>query len=121
MKTDNRSRVIFSIGGALLSVMLMACWLGALPATADDDQDWLRLHEEVQEGKIKPLSEILDQLAEDYVGQVIDVDLDDEDGIRVYEVELLGPQGQVVEFEINAVTGELLSIEGSNIQGMERR
>ncbi len=90
-------------------------------ALADDDDDWRRLHQEVEAGRILPLSQILDTLAKDWNGQVIDVDLEDDDGRRLYEIELLGPQGQVVEFEVDAVNGELIGIEGSNINGMRRQ
>ena len=105
---------------ALLLALLVA---GAVPfaqvACADDD--WRRLHHEVEAGRIKPLSEILDSLARDWVGDVIDVDIEKDDGQIIYEIELLGPQGQVVEFEVNARTGEVLEIEGRNVRGMERR
>jgi len=33
---------------------------------------------------------------------------------------MVGPQGQVVEFEFDAATGELVGIEGVNINGMKR-
>jgi len=94
--------------------------LGFISPGWSDDDDWRRLHEDVQAGKIKPLNEILASLNTRYDGQVIDVDLEDENGVIIYEIELLGPQGQVVEFEVNAATGELIGIEGSNIRGMTR-
>ncbi|WP_420389409.1 PepSY domain-containing protein [Marinobacter sp.] len=103
-----------------VTVFLVASVVLCPPTMADDDDDWRQLHDEVQAGRIKPLSEILDNLARNYIGQVIDVDIDDDDGERVYEIELLGPQGQVVEFEVDAVTGELIGIEGRNINGMTR-
>ncbi|MEH6560734.1 MAG: PepSY domain-containing protein [Marinobacter sp.] len=95
------------------------CLLGSLPASADED--WRKLHEEVQAGRIKPLGEILDGLLQDWKGQVIDVEFEEEDGRRLYEIELLGSEGQVVEFEVDAVTGELIGIEGNNINGMKRQ
>lgn len=104
-------------GRYLLAVILA---LGLTSPCWGDDEDWRRLHEEVRAGKIKSLEEILTSLNTRYDGQVIDVDLDNEDGVRIYEIELLGPQGQVVEFEVNATTGELIGIEGSNIRGMTR-
>tara|TARA_R110002050_G_scaffold196533_2_gene331549 strand:- start:622 stop:1020 length:399 start_codon:yes stop_codon:yes gene_type:complete len=94
--------------------------LGFISPGWSDDDDWRRLHEDVQAGKIKPLNEILASLNTRYDGQVIDVDLEDENGVIIYEIELLGPQGQVVEFDVNAATGELIGIEGSNIRGMTR-
>lgn len=102
---------------AALAITL--CLLGSLPASADED--WRKLHEEVQAGRIKPLGEILDGLLQDWKGQVIDVEFEEEDGRRLYEIELLGSEGQVVEFEVDAVTGELIGIEGNNINGMKRQ
>ena len=104
-------------GHYLLAAILT---LGFISPGWSDDDDWRRLHEDVQAGKIKPLNEILASLNTRYDGQVIDVDLEDENGVIIYEIELLGPQGQVVEFEVNAATGELIGIEGSNIRGMTR-
>ncbi|MCK0163052.1 MULTISPECIES: PepSY domain-containing protein [unclassified Marinobacter] len=95
------------------------CLTAAVPASADED--WRKLHEEVQAGRIKPLGEILDSLLRDWEGQVIDVEFEEDDGMRLYEIELLGSEGQVVEFEVNAVTGELIGIEGNNINGMKRQ
>ncbi|WP_100638749.1 PepSY domain-containing protein [Marinobacter salexigens] len=93
----------------------------AVPVPASADDDWRKLHEEVQAGRIKPLGDILDSLLRDWDGQVIDVEFEEDDGQRLYEIELLGSEGQVVEFEVDAVTGELLGIEGTNINGMRRQ
>ena len=107
--------------------MLVGCLLVAALAVslrmahADDDDDWRSLHRQVEAGQIKPLSEILDALARDWHGDVIDVDIEDDDGETLYEIELLGPQGQVVEFEIDARTGEVLEIEGRELRSMQRR
>ena len=107
----------------LLAVALIA--LVVLPlsvkvAVADDDE-WRNLHRAVQAGEIKPLSEIMDRLQQDWIGDVIDVDIEKEDGAILYDIELLGPQGQVVEFEIDARTGEVLEIEGRDLRSMERK
>lgn len=99
--------------------MTALCLVGTVSAFADED--WHKLHEEVQAGRIKPLGDILDSLLRDWDGQVIDVEFEQEDDQRIYEVELLGSEGQVVEFEVNAVTGELIGIEGNDIKGMKRQ
>lgn len=105
-------------------IVLVMFFLTCVPVTfaddEEDDEEWLRLHEQVEAGRIKPLSDILDQVARDWVGDVIDVDIEEDDGITLYEIELLGPEGQVVEFEIDARTGEILEMEGRNIQDMRR-
>lgn len=100
-------------------VSVCAFVFNAAPALADDN--WRELHAEVLAGKIKPLREILENLEGDWQGQVIDVDIEFERGLRIYEIEMLGPLGQVVVFEIDATTGELLKIEGSNIDEMRIR
>ncbi len=91
------------------------------PATANGD-DWRDLHQEVEEGHLVGLTGIMDWLEARYRGQILEVELEqgDGDGKIQYEVEMIGPQGQVVEFEFDAATGELLSIEGVNIDAMKK-
>ncbi|MDR9440712.1 MAG: PepSY domain-containing protein [Halomonas sp.] len=92
--------------------------LATFPAPADEG--WHDLHEAVRSGRIVPLPDILDWLEAHYVGQVLEVELERDDGRMAYEIEMLGPQGQVVEFEFNAASGELIGMEGVNINGMRR-
>jgi uncharacterized membrane protein YkoI len=84
------------------------------------DEHWQDLQEAVREGRIVPLPDILDWLEARYVGQVLEVELERDDGRMVYEIEMLGPQGQVVEFAFDAASGELIGMEGVNIDGMRR-
>lgn len=100
-------------------MVLDAIWL--VPAVlADDEDDWRTLHEDVEAGRALALRDVLDDLERRYIGQVIEVELENEDGLRVYEVEMIGPDGQVVEFEVDAVSGEIIGMEGRNIRAMER-
>lgn len=101
---------------ALVSVVGMP----AVVAHADDD-DWRDLHDEVRAGRFVALPSVLDWLEARYRGQVLGVELERDDGVALYEVEMIGPQGQVVEFEFDAASGELVGIEGVNIEGMKRR
>jgi len=103
---------------ALLALLVLP--LSIKVAMADDDE-WRKLHRAVQAGEIKPLGEIMDSLQQDWIGDVIDVDIEKDDGKVLYEIELLGPEGQVVEFEIDAQTGEVLEIEGRDLRSMERQ
>lgn len=109
-------RVLSGLRLATLATLLALS--AASPATADEG--WHDLHEAVRDGRIVPLPEILDWLETHYMGQVLEVELErNEDRMR-YEVEMLGPQGQVVEFEFDATNGELTGMEGVNINGMRR-
>lgn len=93
--------------------------LAVAPAFAD--KHWHDLHEAVRSGRLVELPQILDWLEAHYVGQVLEVELERDDGHMIYEVEMLGPHGQVVEFEFDAQSGELIGMEGVNIDGMRRR
>lgn len=117
LPADRFSRRVVRV--LLLTLFTLSTAPLAQVACADED-DWRRLHREVEAGRIKPLSEILENLARDWRGDVIDVDIERDDGDIIYEIELLGPEGQVVEFEIDARTGDILEIEGRNIRGMQR-
>ncbi|WP_306462092.1 PepSY domain-containing protein [Halomonas borealis] len=111
----------YSRHGAL-AALLLATTLGGAAAQADDGDTpaWRALHEAVRDGRVVPLPAVLDWLQAHYRGQVLEVELGDEDGGRRYEIEMLGPEGQLVEFEFDAANGELMEIEGVNIEGMRR-
>ncbi len=111
-----KRRLLFHLRLPALAALLVL--LAASPAPADEG--WHDLHEAVRSGRIVPLPDILDWLEAHYVGQVLEVELKRDDGQSVYEIEMLGPQGQVVEFEFDAASGELIGMEGVNINGMRR-
>jgi len=46
-------------------------------------------------------------------GQVIKVELDYENGILVYEIDIRNPSG-IYEVHVNAVTGQILKVEKEN-------
>ncbi|MGB0212095.1 PepSY domain-containing protein [Algiphilus sp.] len=109
--------------GLRAAALLIACGLplsGTGPAMADDI-DWRDVHQRVESGEYVPLATVLDWLEARYVGQVIEVEMEREDGIPVYEVEMVGPQGQVVEFEFDAADGSLIGIDGTGLRAMERQ
>lgn len=101
--------------------MLMGLLVGMVSvATAVGDQSWESLHGEVRRGEVVPLEAILDWLEAHYIGDVLEVEVERESGYVEYEIKLLGPQGQVVEFEFDGNTGQLMSIEGVRINDMRR-
>lgn len=63
------------------------------------------------EGRIKPLTEILSAVQPHVPGEVLEVELELEKGVYVYEIKLLGPNGRVQEVEADAATGNILAIE----------
>lgn len=76
------------------------------PALADSEQD--RARAAVQAGEVLPLRSLLERLEREHPGQVLEVELEQEDGLRIYEVKLLQPGGRLVKLELDAASGTLL-------------
>lgn len=109
-----RSFPLLALG--CLTVALIAA---TVPAAQGDD--WRDLHGEVRAGRLVALPSVLDWLEAHYDGEVLEVEMERDDGLTRYEIEMIGPQGQLVEFEFDATSGELIGIEGINIENMRRR
>lgn len=79
-------------------------------ASRDLDQDEaLRLR---REGLIMPLETLVQRAMERYPGaRLLEAELEEDDGIYVYEIELLTTNGIARELEIDARDGRLLKDE----------
>lgn len=82
--------------------------LGVLSAfvLADEDHEQARRLKEA--GEILPLQQIIKKAKSIQQGRVIDVEFENEDGLYVYEVEMLDSAGEVWELYFDAATGELV-------------
>ncbi len=78
-------------------------------AQASKDHDKARILREA--GEILPLEDILRELAKEYPGKVLEVELEREKGRIVYELEVLNNAGEVHKFYIDAKTGKLLKVK----------
>ncbi|MDR5900083.1 hypothetical protein QC823_13945 [Halomonas vilamensis] len=101
----------------LLLVMVM----GLSATQADDNAPWQSLHGEVRRGEVVPLESILDWLAAHYVGEVLEVEVERDGGYVEYKIKMLGEQGQLVVFEFDGHTGQLMEMEGVGIKAMQRK
>jgi len=87
--------------------ILSLAWQGAGMADEDHEQVYdLRLA-----GKILSLEQVLAISREQVAGKVIGVELERENGVLIYELEILDARNQVWEVEIDAVEGTILKIE----------
>ncbi len=111
--TDKRLRytVYMKPRHLLLSALLMTLsWAGlSSPALADDDH--LEARRLMESGAVLPLQTILDRLRLDYPGRILEVELEKEHGIIIYEIEIVDDDGKVRELSVNASTGELLQVK----------
>jgi uncharacterized membrane protein YkoI len=92
----------------------------ALGSASAEDGDAERARQAVHDRRIVPLASILDWIEARYLGQAIEVELEDDEVPPRYEVEWLTPQGHVVEFEFDASSGELLEREGRGLDEARR-
>jgi uncharacterized membrane protein YkoI len=84
--------------------------LGPLHVTRADD-DHIEARRLLDSGEILPLEAILNNVRQTFPGRILDVELEKEDGLIAYEVEMLGEDGVVTEIIINARTGKVLSVK----------
>jgi len=77
-----------------------------------DDQD--RALQAVERGEIMPLAEILAIVDERFGGRVIEIELDRDDGLYVYEMELVSAQGRLYEVYVDAASGRIIELEAED-------
>lgn len=101
------------------AALLLAGGLGvvALGAAADrgrDDHERARAARE--RGEMLPLDGLLAEAERRLGGRVIEVELEDEEGVPVYEFELLLADGRVLELELDARDGRWLKLKGPRLE-----
>ena len=62
-------------------------------------------------GTIRPLTDVLKVALERVPGEVIKVELEREDGVWVYEIKILTPQGKRREVEIDAKSLRIIKVD----------
>lgn len=105
--------LVSSLARAVSRVGMMAmAWIGLLictPALADDLRDHERARAALQAGEILPLQQVLARVSARHPGEVLEVELEREDGRWVYELKLLQRDGLLVRLDVDARTGEVLA------------
>jgi uncharacterized membrane protein YkoI len=67
-----------------------------------------RARQAVEEGRIKPLKDILAKAEQDFPGQLIEAELEDHGPIIIYELKILAKDGHLLKIVYDAGTGELI-------------
>ena len=95
------------VGGFVVLVLSAFCSLAIARDLGQDEA--LRLREQ---GLIQPLEQLLQKALERHPGaKLLEVELEEDNDIYVYEVELLTTSGVVREIKLNASNGQLLKDE----------
>lgn len=103
----------FTLFSAIMVSLLSSNALQAGSHEHRHDHDRARVA--LEAGEILPLSTILKQLEQDYPGQVMEVELDHEETLWVYEIKLLRDSGALMKLKINASDGTLLGVKGREL------
>jgi uncharacterized membrane protein YkoI len=91
---------------ALSLVILMAV---ALPSRAGSSGDHDRARQALEAGEILPLKTVLERLARETPGQVMEVELERRGERWVYEIKLLRPGGSLTKLLVDARDGAILA------------
>ncbi len=109
---------LIRIGSTGLVFLALAALSNPTLLSGDDDHD--RAREAVMSGRVLSLRAVLKVMESEFVGQVLDVELEDDDGEIVYEIELLAPGGRKIDLVYDAQTGQLLSASGPGLERARR-
>lgn len=102
-RSSGRRTAAFAVSAVLFAGCLMA------PARADDHRDHERARRAMTTGQVLPLNAVLERLEREHPGQVLEVELEQDEGQWIYEVKLLQSDGQLVKIKLDAKTAALLS------------
>ncbi len=66
----------------------------------------------LQKGEILPLDRVIARLHDTIPGEISGLELENENGIWIYEFKVISPDGRMVEVRVNAKTGQFLGKAG---------
>lgn len=106
-----------------LSLVLGAVW-GVSDVAYADEEDQDRARAAMLRGEVEPLPKALDVIEKNFQGDIIEVELEEEDkfGIGptfIYEMKLLTPEGRVLKLKLHAKSLEILTVEGNDTDESE--
>lgn len=88
---------------------------GLAPVLPDGEDDIPADHEfaraAVARGEFLPLEAILELVGESHPGQVVEIELELDEGIWEYEIEIITADGRVIEVDLAATDGRILEVE----------
>lgn len=93
---------------------------GSAPARASDAHDHDRARRALEAGEVIPLRNIIERVEQTHPGQIIEIELERDDGRWLYELKLLRADGSMAKLLVDARNGRVLSVRGSRT-GEEQR
>ncbi|ATE59897.1 PepSY domain-containing protein [Thauera sinica] len=103
-----RSPLALTLSAAAIAVAAGIAAVAATPAAADDRPRADEVRKLREAGKILSMEDILNRSRAAQPGQVVEIELDDDDGRYTYEVKLIDDANRVHKLKLDASTGEVL-------------
>lgn len=94
-----------------LFAALVVGTISQAPVAADSDLDAETVREWVEAGRVLPLEELLARHRKRIPGRLLDLEVENEHGRIVYELEMVDEAGRVQEIYLDAQSGEWLGEE----------
>lgn len=95
----------------LLCLILAFTFASCTGIAHADDDDLDRLHDAVRRNEAMPLSMLLDQVNRAFPGDIIGIEIDEDDGKFIYEFKVLQANGRLLEIEMDAKDGAILDVD----------
>ena len=100
---------------AICLVFTLLFWAGSGLAGDRDgghggDHD--RAREALEAGEVLPLRTIIERVERDYPGQIVEVELERENGRWEYEIKVLRAGGALAKIKLDARDGSVLGVKG---------
>ncbi len=93
---------------SLIAAALGGAVLAATPASASERVRQQEVRQLRESGKILPMEDILARARAAQPGQIVEVELERDDGRYVYEVKVIDSADKVHKLELEAGSGEVL-------------
>lgn len=82
----------------------------------EEDQD--EVIQAVQQGLIQPYSALQQVVTRQLHGRIIKVELEEDDGVWVYELKLIDPENNIIKVEYDAKSLTMIEIKGRHLENI---
>jgi len=89
-------------------VLTVGLGWSVLPVHAEDE---LLPYEQLKT-EFAPIQQLFTRINQEFEGIILEIELEEENAIWIYEVKLLTPQGNVLDVEYDAKSMDLLTVKG---------
>ncbi|HEU4458566.1 MAG TPA: PepSY domain-containing protein [Methylibium sp.] len=104
------------------TLLAVGASMAAVPGVAGSGRDeGARALGAREGGRILALATIIDRIDAVIPGRLLDAELDDDDGITVYEIRWQLPDGRRLEIEVDAHDGQWRELKGARLETVFRR